>query len=297
MKSKPISKLLGFTAGLTLVSAGALRAQPPQERYSIMLGGSVTGSGDAEYSGDKLGEVETARYSVEASHMIPVGEQWMFEAGLGYNLLQTDQSAGAPLVPEDLTKFAVNLRAIWRRDDEWSVLASISPGFYGDDEVDVSDGLNVPLMVLGKWQKTENLSLALGVRVDVFSEMPVLPVFGVEWKINSEWQLALGAPRTELRYQWNEHLSLYGGAALEGESYAVDNPSLVTASGRSMGDTYLSEMEIRAVAGFEYRFDTGVTLNVEGGYSFGREFDYYDKDVKLEVDPAAFGAVSVSFDF
>jgi Domain of unknown function (DUF6268) len=316
MKSKTISKLLGTAASLTFIYSGPLRAQseqsdlgqlehleqpgspgPPEERYSIMLGGSMTGAGDVEYSGNALGDLKTTRYNFEASYMIPHNEQWMFEVGLGYNLLQTDQSLDISLIPEDLTKIALNLRAMWRINDKWGVMASISPGFYGDDEVDASDALNAPLMVLGQWQKSEDVSVSLGVRVDMFSEMPVLPVFSVDWKISPEWQLALGAPRTELRYQWSKQLSLYGGAALEGESYAVDNPSLVTPSGKPLSDTYLAETEIRALLGFEYQFDSGVKLSVEGGYAFLREFDYHEEDVKLEVDPGAFGAVSVSYSF
>jgi hypothetical protein len=152
-------------------------------------------------------------------------------------------------------------------------------------------------MVLGMWQKSESLSVAFGFRVDAFSDMPFIPVLGVNWKINSEWELSLGVPRTELRYQLNEHLAIYGGAAMEGNSYAVNNPSLVTPSGEPLGDTYVSESEFRALMGVEYKFDSGVKLNVEGGYGFGREFDYHDEDVKLEIDPGAFGAVSVSFAF
>lgn len=298
MNTTKLSKLLGAVTGLTFISAGTLRAQqPPEERFSIMLGGSMTGVGDVEYSGDTLGEVETTRFEAEASYSIPFNEEWTFEIGGVYERLDTDLTRDISLIPEDLSAISLNLSAMWRINDKWAVNARISPGFYGDDEVDFSDALNAPLMVLGLWQKSENLSVALGLRVDAFSDMPFLPVLGVKWKINPEWELSLGVPRTEARYQWSEQLSLYGGFAMEGNSYAVDNPSLVTPSGSPVGDTYVSESEFRGLLGLEYKFDSGVKLNVEGGYGFGREFDYHDEDVKLEVDPAAFGAVSVSFSF
>lgn len=262
-----------------------------------MLGGSFTGAGDLEFAGATLGEVETTRYRFEGSYMIPISESWMFEIGGEYNLLQTDHSLNASLIPEDLTKIALNLRTFWNIDEKWALSASLSPGFYGDDEVDFSDAFNAPLMLLGQWQKSDSVSVAFGLRVDAFSDMPVLPVLGVNWKINPEWELALGAPRTELRYKWSEQLSLYGGAAFEGESYAVNNPSLVTPLGRPLRDTYVSESEIRALLGLEYQLQSGLKFTVEGGYAFDRKFDYHEQNVELDIDSGAFGALSVSYSF
>jgi len=297
MKTSTSLKLLGATAGLTFIPIGSLEAQPPEERFSIMLGGSMTGAGDVEYKGGTLGELETNRYKIEAGYSIPLNGEWMFEIGGTYDALEADFTKGISMIPENLTAASVNLRAMWRMDEKLSLSASIAPGFYGDDEVDFSDALNAPLMVLGFWQKSENLSVAFGVRVDAFSDMPVLPVLGVNWKINPEWELSFGVPRTELRYRWDERLSFFGGFAMEGNSYAVDDPALVTSSGKSLGDTHVSESEFRALMGLEYKLNSGVMLNLQGGYGFGREFDYHDEDVKLEADPAAFGAVSVSFAF
>lgn len=262
-----------------------------------MLGGSMTGAGDVELSGDTLGEVETMRAKIEASYSIPSEGDWSFEVGGAYERLEVDSTPDLALMPENLSAISLNLQAMWRLNDKWMVNASISPGFYGDDEVDFSDGLNAPLMLLGMWQKSESVSVAVGLRVDAFSDMPVLPVLGVNWRINPEWELSLGVPRTELKYQWSEQLALYGGFSMEGNSYAVDNPALLTEAGNPVGKTYVSESEFRGLVGLEYKFDSGVKLNLEGGYGFGREFDYHDEDVKLEVDPAAFGAVSVSFAF
>lgn len=298
MKTTKLSKLLGVVTGVAGITAGTLMGQqPPEERFSVMLGGSMTGAGDVELSGDTLGEVETTRAKVEASYSIPAGEEWSFEIGGTYERLDTDFTRDITLIPEDLTAISLKLAVLWRINDQWALNASVSPGFYGDSEVEFSDGLNAPLMLLALWQKSENLSVAAGLRVDAFSDLPVLPVLGVNWKINPEWELGLGVPRTELRYQRNERLALYGGFAMEGNSYAVDNPSLVTPSGVPVGDTYVSESEFRVLLGVEYTLDSGVKLTVEGGYGFGREFDYHDEDVKLEVDPGAFGAISVSYAF
>ena len=298
MKTRKLPKFLGTAASLTVITAGTLRAQqPPDERFSIMLGGSMTAAGDVEYKGDDLGEVETSRFEIEGSYSIPLNEHWRFEVGGTYNHLKTDHDHRDSLIPGNLSAISLDLRAMWRINDKWRVSAGIAPGFYGDDEVDFSDALNVPLMALAFWQKSEDLSVAFGFRVDAFSDMPFIPVLGVNWKINPEWELSLGLPKTELRYEWSRQLSLYGGMAFEGNSYAVDDASLETPSGRPLRDTYVSESEFRALLGFEYKFDSGVKLAVEGGYAFGREFDYHEKDVKLEIDPGAFSGVSVSFAF
>lgn len=298
MNTTKLTKFLGTATGLAFISSGTLQAQePPSERFSIMLGGSMTGAGDVELSGDTLGEVETTRAKIEASYSIPSEGDWSFEIGGAYERLEVDSTPDLALMPENLSAISLDLQAMWRLNDKWMVNASITPGFYGDDEVDFSDGLNAPLMLLGMWQKSESVSVAVGLRVDAFSDMPVLPVLGVNWRIKPEWELSLGVPRTELKYQWSEQLALYGGFSMEGNSYAVDNPVLLTEAGNPVGKTYVSESEFRGLVGLEYKFDSGVKLNVEGGYGFGREFDYHDEDVKLEVDPAAFGAVSISFAF
>ncbi len=286
-----------MAAASTCLSGGRLHAQPEESRYSIMLGGSYTGAGDLELSGDTLGEVETTRFRLEAGYAIPSGPDWMFRIGGEFDLLEIDHSPGGSLLPDRLAAMALNLRAMWRLDDRWALSASLSPGFYGDDEVDFSDALNAPLMLLAHWQRTENVSVSAGLRVDAFSDMPVIPVLGIGWKINPEWELMLGLPRTELRHQRSRQLAVYAGVAMEGGSYAVDDPSLVTPRGKSLRDTYLSVSEFRGLVGLEYKFGSGMKIGVEGGYAFERSFDYHEKNVELEVDPGAFGAVSVSFEF
>lgn len=289
--------MTGAATSLLLLATGTLAAQEDKPPFSIMLGGSMTGEGDVESSGTLLGEVETTRYKVEATYSVPSEGNWSFEIGGTYEALETDHSHVDSLLPENLTAVSLNLQAMWRISNRWAFIADVEPGFYGDDEVDFSDAFNAPLTLLGRWQKSDDLSVMFGLRVNAFSDSVVLPVLGVAWEINPEWELVLGVPRTELRYQWSEQLSLYGGVALEGSSYAVDDPSVTAPGGAPLRDTYVSESEIRGLIGMEYRFDSGVKLSVEGGYAFEREFDYHDEDVKLEVDPGAFGAVSVSFSF
>lgn len=293
--SRPLTLLF---ASLSLLGSGALHAQEADSgRYSIMLGGSMTGAGDMEYHGLALGEVETQRYQFTAEYEIPFGKEWTFQTGLEYERVEVDHDLGETLVPGSLTKTALTLGARWAFAENWAASASISPGFYGDDEVDFSDGFNVPFMLLGHWRASDNLSVAFGLRVNAFSDSTVMPVANVSWEINPQWELTLGVPRTELRYQWSERLSLYGGAAFEGSSYAVDSPNRVSPDGRSLRDTYLSESEIRALVGMGYTFDSGLKLSIEGGYAFDRKFDYHERDVELEVDPGAFAALSVSFSF
>lgn len=299
MRSLTISKLLGAAACLTWIPLGTAHAQEEgeQDRFTIMLGGSYTGAGDLEYAGAAFGEVETTRYRLEASYTIPLNESWMFEVGGEYSYTQMDHSLDAALIPEDLSKIALNLGAVWRFNEKWMFRANLSPGFYGDDNVDFSDAFNAPLMLLGMWQKSESVSISAGLVVDTLSEIPVLPVLGVNWKINPEWELSLGAPRTELRYQHNEHLALFTGLSMQGDTYAVDIPTAVDYLGRPLTDTVVSQNEFRAVLGFDYKFDSGLKLSVEGGYAFQRELDYHERDVKLEADSAPFGGLSVSYSF
>ena len=287
-------------AWLSLLSVEVLLAQAGQdERFTIMLGGSMTGTGDLEYRGNGSGEVETFRYQIEGSYEIPLNDRWIFEVGGEYERMEADHDMQNSPVPENLSKIALTLGAYRKIDDHWGISAALAPGLYGDDEVDSSDALNVPFRLMGHWNKSEDLSVIFGFRVDTFSDSELMPILMVNWEISPQWELIAGVPRTVVTYQWNDNLNLYGGVDFAvGGSYAVDDENVVSPRrGRSLRDTYVTESEIRAMIGVDYRLDSGVRLKFEAGYAFDRSFDYHERDVELEMDSASFAGLSVSYAF
>jgi hypothetical protein len=77
----------------------------------------------------------------------------------------------------------------------------------------------------------------------------------------------------------------------------VDDPAVIAPEGKNLRDTKLEVREYRALVGARHDFGGGVYLRVEGGYAFGRKFDYYDRDVEVKADSALYGALSLGVSF
>lgn len=288
----------------TLLATGLLQAQTPDSAaelsgtISTILEGSLTSGGDLERADANTGgEVETTYFHLNGTYDQPVGEAWSYQIGVDYDYLKLDYDGPASLLPDTLTGVALELGARWRFSDAWVFGARITPGFYGDDEVDSGDAFNVPAMFTATWIQSDRLSATLGLRVNPFSDSEIMPVAQVRWDINPEWTVVVGMPRTEARYRVNERLTVFGGVGVLGGSYAVDDPSIVAPPGKSLRDTKVSVSEFRGLVGIDYEFTPNTKLSLEGGYAFSREIDYHERGVEYEADSAATLGLSLSISY
>ena len=137
-----------------------------------------------------------------------------------------------------------------------------------------------------------NLSWSLGVVGMTRGETKIFPMIGARWNFARDWNLEVGFPRTGVSCQFGEALSLNAGITFHGGTYYI---SEIPVPG--LRDTHMDYQEFRAGLGAEYRAGKNLSIVVEGGMTFARSFDYYDRDFELDGKSAGYGRFSLRYQF
>lgn len=151
---------------------------------------------------------------------------------------------------------------------------AVTPGVYGDFERDAGDALRVTGHGAAVYDWTPTTRLVLGVAYLDREDVGVLPVGGIIWKPNDEWEFKLVAPRPEIarRVYWfgqfGEQVKdwLYLAGEFGGDTWAIER-----ADGTPDTFTY---RDFRVLLGLERKAIGTPDGWVEIGYVFGREIEY-----------------------
>ncbi|EIP97076.1 hypothetical protein OpiT1DRAFT_01504 [Opitutaceae bacterium TAV1] len=293
----------GLTAATALSTVG-LFAQAPSTTFlsdfgsvEFVASAGFVANADTVTGGSKTGDVDISHFRITAIQPYRLSPTITLEGGIHVDYLDINTSSAAVALPDELVQVALVIGATWQINPDWELLANVRPGLYGDGEVSDSDRFNVPFNVMARWTVNPALALVFGVRVNPFADDVVMPVASLRWQIDESWLLTAGVPRTEIAYAVNDRLSVFGGVGVNGGTYATDDPGIQAPAGRNLRDTKVDVSEFNASVGATWKLTPRLSLRVEGGYVFEREFDYYDRNVKVEPDDAAFVSLSLTASF
>lgn len=292
-----IRPLIPTSLACLFVAVSAAQAQPPQPGLTLEMASSYSADGDVSLDGRTLGELSVTSFELDARWQHPLGPTSTYSVGFSATQFSVDTLTGAP-VSDTYQGLALHLGTSWRLTPEWMLTASIQPGLYGDGESLGSDAFNVPGLVLASYRMSETLSFFGGLRVDTWSDLPVLPILGFRWQASPEWTVSFGAPRAEVAYKLSPTTTLFTGAGVQGGSFHTDDASVVAPAGYpSLRDTEVDYREIRVGLGARWALDGGTRIELEGGWTVDRRFDYDDRNVTVKVDNAPYVRLSLNTRF
>ncbi|MBI2511370.1 MAG: hypothetical protein HYV96_05290 [Opitutae bacterium] len=285
--------------------AAKLVAQPggpggPGEAPATFALSDVTASyafsseGDVERNG-KIGTVEISHYEFEASFSLPAPDTWMFSSSLSWKRDEFEATGAVPL-PKALEEIGLSFIALKNLSREigpgWSTMAMLSPSFCSDSGSISGDSFSLfGVATIGK-EVSPAFSWSVGIVGMTRGDMKVLPMLGVRWSFAPRWDLAIGFPRTGVSYKFSEALSLNAGLSMQGGTYYLSQ-----APAAGLGSTYLDFRETRLGVGAEYQFNPRLAVVIDGGMTLDREFDYYDRNLKLDGKSASYGRLSLRYRF
>lgn len=242
--------------------------------------------------GGPAGEVAVQRVDVSFSGRRPLtsGAQLLYGFNFSSNELET--SPGTPL-PDRLAELSLNLGLIRRFSPAWSVSVFARPGFYGDF-TEIGDSLNLPMLALANYARRKELVWTFGLNLNPTADNPVLPVAGVRWQFAPAWTFNLGFPQAGFIYQANKKTTWRAGVAFQGGNFRISENLGVPAPGVArLANTFLDYREVRAGLGADFTLPAGFVLTLDAGMVTDRQFDYFDRDYRLNGDPAVYGSVAV----
>ncbi|MBW8780534.1 MAG: hypothetical protein JF599_01410 [Verrucomicrobia bacterium] len=283
-----------------LLLAAPVLAQGPAEESSP----SVIESVSAHYgystrtgldNNGKVGEVAVNHGDANISARLPLDQNTLFTFGFDYGVNSLDRAAGTPL-PNQLSSVALDLGVKHKFSDEWGGGVSVRPGFYGDFQNLNSDSFNAPVRLLANFKQSDTLAWVFGGEYDAFADTAFVPILILNWRAEEQWTFSLGFPRTTIRYQMTDKLALRAVASSERTSYRINgNPA--PAPLPNLGHTYLDYREIRLGLGANYALTRSLSLSADAGVLVHRQFDYYDRDYRLDGDTGAYVLVGITMKF
>jgi hypothetical protein len=157
-----------------------------------------------------------------------------------------------------------------------AILARVAalPGIYNNGRDFETRDVNVPFEIAASYFVSSDLIILAGVYVDVNADPPIFPVFGVHWKISDKWLIEGMPPRPQLRYLLSDKVTLFAGADLRENTFVVDNRFGTSRGVPQLNGAILEYYEIRAGAGLTWKIFNNASLDLEGGFTPYRRFDY-----------------------
>jgi hypothetical protein len=160
--------------------------------------------------------------------------------------------------------------------NEWNMRIQIDPGVYGTTQSLGWHQVNVPGVVAFSNIVDEDFQWFIALRADIFNFFPVIPVPGFRWQFDKAWVLNGTAPKPAIQWRPVEDLDLtaYVGGDILNLNVRLAESDANTLGNRSLSGALLNYFEGRVGAGVEYQVTPNLALQLEGGATVWRTFDF-----------------------
>lgn len=261
--------------------------------WEVQFRSSYTGEGVAEFRGaDSAEESDASSLELSIGHKVTLNNSWALLFQIGSTNLYLNSVPGAP-IPDSIHTLRLTTGIEYKPGEKLTLMALFIPSLYrledvGSDDVGLSGGL------LMNYRSSPTLKWSLGVLATSDSSLsPVLPIGGVEWKMNDKLELQLVVPKPRLVYTINSAWSVFAGGDLTGTTFRTKRDFSAKNGFAGHDNAVADYRDLRVGGGLGFQINRGMRLEVEGGYSVYREIDYIDLDKKVKFDPAPYVGVSL----
>jgi hypothetical protein len=270
--------ILGLRAA-PLHAQGAFKslsgASPSASALSYQLDAetSVFGIGSANAGSRNVGNINEISSSASFVLSAQVRDTVLLRFGVEWQRYSFDPEARAP-IPASVQGLDLAIGADLQVAPALLLRIGAHPGVYSDF-ADISwQDVNVPFEIVATYFVSSDLLFIGGVYVDVDADTPVFPVVGVRWKLSDKWLIDGVAPRPQIQYRLTDKATLFAGADLREATFRVGEQFGQPRGIPKLNNAILDYFEIRAGAGLTRKFSQNVDLDLEGGCTPYRRFDY-----------------------
>jgi hypothetical protein len=232
-----------------------------------------------------FGDQDSIQNSISYAHRIHLDGHLYLQLGVAYN--RFDFSATSAPVPTHLHSIAAVIGVDYMHNNDVGAFISVHPGFYTVDDFD-SASFDAPITI-GRIFVLQNdhLYLFTGVNAAFLrGRFPVIPLVGLIWMPDDKWKVLGILPEPRVMYSPNDKMDFWLGGELLGGSFRTDrNATIVPAK---LNGAQVDYSEYRVGGGFIYSPCNNVSIDLGGGYSIRREFDFYRADIKYKADGAPY---------
>ncbi len=241
-----------------------------------------------------FGQQDAFEVQGEYAHRFQLHRNWYLRAGLSYNRF-TFSGSSAP-VPNHLHSAAAVLSLDYMVGPDRGAFLEVRPGFYGEDNFG-SDSFDIPITIARAWVvRAEQVYLFAGLNAAFLrTQYPVLPFAGLVWRFSDQWMLYGVVPEPRLVYMPNKKLDLWFGGQITGGSFRTKRNDSITPN--KLNHAAVDYSDYRAGAGFVWHVNDALDIDLGGGYSLQRRFNYERAGKEFHTDPAPYVRVSINAEF
>ncbi len=241
--------------------------------YELDAESSFFGSGAANAGSTNFGDITEISSSASFVLSAQVRDTVLLRLGIEWQRYSFDPEALAP-VPDSIQGLDLAIGADLQVSPAVLLRIEAHPGIYSEFRNVSWQDFNVPFEVAATYFVSSDLLFIGGIYVDVNSNLPVFPIVGIHWKVSDKWVLEGIAPRPQIQYLLSDRVTLFAGADLREATFRVDSQFGQTRGIPKLNDAILDYFEIRAGAGLTWKVFKNVNLDLEGGCTPYRRFEY-----------------------
>ena len=223
--------------------------------------------------------------SFSYGHRLLLSGHFYLHLGISYDRFDFG-ATGAP-VPEHLQSVAGTIGIEYMHNNDVGAFFQVQPGFYAQDDFD-SSSFDAPI-TLGRIfvLQPDKLYLFAGANAAFLrGQFPVIPLAGVIWRPNDQWKLLGILPEPRIIYSPSNKLDFWVGGQLTGGSFRTNRDDTIVP--HKLSGAQVDYSDYRVGGGFIYSPSDAITIDLGGGYSLQRKFDFYRADMTYKTDAAPY---------
>jgi opacity protein-like surface antigen len=289
---------------LLVLPALALEAQEPLQQidgnehvnnstFSTSLESSYVGASHFNFGGGGNSDAFSVNVGVETK--IPLNHDWFVPLSMSSHNLWLGTVTGAP-IPDHINTLGFSGGLGFRLNDQWTFVGSVGPQIYRLNDIN-SDDVGFAGRVTATYKWKANLTVVVGIGFETDGELPVVPVVGLRWDIQTNLTLNLMLPKPELIYRVNSDFDVFAGAGGNSAVFRADRDFGDKIGQPNFNNALGTYIDLRLGAGVEYKISHAVSLGIEGGYSVLRKIDYNRVDQTISFDPSPYVQVGLKWRF
>jgi hypothetical protein len=233
------------------------------------------------HRGGSFGDQDAIQNSFSYAHRILLSGHLYLHLGIDYN--RFDFSRTAAPVPTQLQSAAAVIGVDYMHDNDVGAFLQVKPGFYTENSFD-SASFDAPI-TLGRIfvLQTDHLYLFTGLNASFLrGRFPVIPIAGLIWMPNDKWKVLGMLPEPRVIYSPNDKWDFWAGGELTGGSFRTDRNNSIFPT--KLNGAEVDYSEYRVGGGLIYSPCNNVSLDLGGGYSIRREFDFHRAGIRYKAD-------------
>ncbi len=304
-----LGALAVFAAALPLAAQNPASSAPSPTASGRPATAAVTLKFDTAYTGDtpftargaSAGSFSVAQFGTEVAVPLPPLAGDIFPiVSLEYRHYSLDRDAATPL-PDRLQSLSGALTVFTKLDADWSLLASLSPGFHNAGSAFSSKGFGVGVLALASRKFTPEFGAGFGFVYDSLSKGTgrIIPVATFNWTPAPAWRVTLGFPRTGVIYTFSPELDFEFTAEADfGSFYVTDDPLSGGRNKPALNRTRLEYQSLRVGPAVAWRVSPTFSARASLGAVPLLRADYHQRNYRATADRTApYASASLEWKF